>query len=91
MLDFKSINLNLLGCIKMNYKIIEKEKYYRKGVYRHFTKDCGCATSMTSRIDVTDLVDYSKKTDTPTRNRLPCCTRGVITEQKIYSNWLSAC
>ena len=64
MLDFKSINLNLLGCIKMNYKIIEKEKYYRKGVYRHFTKDCGCATSMTSRIDVTDLVDYSKKTET---------------------------
>ena len=48
----------------MNYKIIDKEQYYRKGVYRHFTKDCGCSTSMTSRIDVTDLVDYSKKTET---------------------------
>ena len=48
----------------MNYKIIDKEKYYRKGVYRHFTQDCGCATSVTSRIDVTDLVDHSKKTGT---------------------------
>lgn len=48
----------------MNYKIIDKEKYYRKGVYRHFTQDCKCSSSMTARIDVTDLVDYSKRTDT---------------------------
>ncbi len=48
----------------MDYKIVDKEKYYRKGVYRHFTEDCGCATSITSRIDVTDLVSYSKKTGT---------------------------
>ena len=26
----------------MNYKIIDKENYYRKGVYRHFTQDCKC-------------------------------------------------
>ncbi|MBR0385532.1 MAG: hypothetical protein IJI05_03195, partial [Erysipelotrichaceae bacterium] len=48
----------------MNYKIIDKEKYYRKGVFRHFTEDCKCSTSMTSRIDVTDLVAHSKKTGT---------------------------
>lgn len=24
----------------MNYKVIDKEQYYRKGVYRHFTQDC---------------------------------------------------
>lgn len=48
----------------MNYKIIDKEKYYRKGVYRHFTKDCKCSTSMTGRIDVTPLKAYSEKTGT---------------------------
>ena len=48
----------------MNYKIIDKETYYRKGVFRHFTEDCKCSTSMTARIDVTALVDYSKRTQT---------------------------
>ena len=41
-----------------------KEKYYRKGVYRHFTQDCKCSTSMTARIDVTPLKTYSEKTNT---------------------------
>ena len=44
----------------MNYKVIDKEKYYRKGVFDHFTQDCKCSTSMTARIDVTKLVQYSK-------------------------------
>ncbi len=44
----------------MNYKVIDPETYYRKGVYRHFTEDCKCSTSMTARIDVTELVNYSK-------------------------------
>lgn len=48
----------------MNYRVIDKETYYRKGVYRHFTEDCKCSTSMTARIDVTELVAFSKKTDT---------------------------
>lgn len=48
----------------MNYKVIDKEKYYRKGVFDHFTKDCKCSTSMTARIDVTSLVDYSKRSKT---------------------------
>ncbi|MBO6046512.1 MAG: hypothetical protein J6P61_02055 [Erysipelotrichaceae bacterium] len=46
----------------MNYKVIDKETYYRKGVYRHFTEDCKCSTSITARIDVTELVKYSKET-----------------------------
>ena len=45
----------------MNYKIIEKDKYYRIGVFRHFSEDCKCSTSMTARLDVTDLVSYSKE------------------------------
>lgn len=48
----------------MNYKIIDKEKYYRAGVFKHFTQDCKCSTSMTARIDVSNLVVYSKRTGT---------------------------
>ena len=47
----------------MDYRVIDKEKYYRKGVFRHFSEDCKCSTSMTARIDVTDLVEFSKKKD----------------------------
>ena len=48
----------------MNYKIIDREKYYRKGVFKHFSEDCKCSTSLTARIDVTDLVNYSKEKGT---------------------------
>lgn len=48
----------------MNYRVIDKDKYYRKGVFRHFTEDCRCSASMTARIDVTELAAYSKKTGT---------------------------
>lgn len=45
----------------MDYKVIDREKYYRKGVYRHFTEDCKCSVSMTARIDVTELAAWSKE------------------------------
>ena len=48
----------------MNYRVIDKETYYRKGVFRHFTEDCKCSTSMTVRVDVTELVKYSKENGT---------------------------
>ena len=48
----------------MNYKVIDKTTYYRSGVFRHFSEDCKCSTSMTARIDVTDLREYSAKTKT---------------------------
>ena len=48
----------------MKYKTIDKETYYRKGVYHHFTQDCKCSTSMTARIDVTALAAYSKQMGT---------------------------
>lgn len=47
-----------------NYKVINIDEYYRKGVFKHFSDDCKCSTSMTARIDVTKLVEYSKKTGT---------------------------
>lgn len=45
----------------MNYKIINKDTYYRKGVFRYFSEDCKCSTSMTARVDVTELVNYSRQ------------------------------
>ena len=48
----------------MDYKIIDMDRYYRKDVFRHFSEDCKCSTSMTARVDATNLVKYSRKTDT---------------------------
>ncbi len=48
----------------MQYKIIDREHYYRKGVFRHFSEDCKCSVSMTARVDVTELVACSKRTST---------------------------
>lgn len=47
-----------------SYRLLDLDTYYRRGVYRHFTEDCKCSTSMTARIDVTGLYEYSKRTDT---------------------------
>ncbi|MBR4578309.1 MAG: chloramphenicol acetyltransferase [Oscillospiraceae bacterium] len=48
----------------MNYRVINRETYYRKEVFRHFSEDCRCSTSMTARIDVTDLAACSRRTGT---------------------------
>ena len=48
----------------MNYKVIDKETYYRRGVYRHFSEDCKCSLSLTARVDVTGLREYSRRTGT---------------------------
>ena len=47
-----------------NYKVVDKDTYYRKGVFRHFSEDCKCSVSMTARIDVTELVNHSRKKNT---------------------------
>lgn len=47
----------------MNYKVIDKDTYYRQGVFRHFSEDCKCSTSMTARIDITELAACSKRTN----------------------------
>ena len=45
----------------MNYRIIDLDNYYRKGVFDHFTRDAKCSTSITHRIDVTRLAAWSKE------------------------------
>lgn len=47
-----------------DYRRIDRNTYYRKGVFRHFSEDCKCSTSMTARMDVTELAEWSKKTGT---------------------------
>lgn len=48
----------------MNYHKIDIDKYYRKDVFTHFSKDCKCSVSMTNRMDVTELYNFSKGTGT---------------------------
>lgn len=48
----------------MNYRIVDPETYYRRGVFRHFTEDCKCSVSMTARVDVTELAELSERTGT---------------------------
>lgn len=50
--------------INTNYKIIDRQKYYRSGVFRHFSEDCKCSTSVTSRINVTKLKAFSEAAGT---------------------------
>lgn len=47
-----------------SYRIIDMEQYYRRGVFRHFSEDCRCSTSMTARVDVTELAEHSRKQGT---------------------------
>ena len=34
----------------MNYRVIDQDTYYRKGVFRHFTEDCKCSVSLTANV-----------------------------------------
>lgn len=48
----------------MSYIVIDPKQYYRRNIFQHFTEDCKCSVSMTKRIDVTALKDYSERTGT---------------------------
>ena len=47
-----------------SYRIIDLETYYRRDVFRHFAEHSKCSVSMTKRVDVTALYDFSKRTGT---------------------------
>ncbi len=48
----------------MDFKVIDINEYYRKDAFNQFSKNCKCSVSITSEIDVTKLVAYSKKKGT---------------------------
>ena len=68
----------------MNYTVIDKNTYYRRGVYRHFTEDCKCSLSMTARIDVTDLVQHSRVTGTKFYLNFLYLLSGVLNSRADY-------
>ena len=73
----------------MNYRIIDLDKYYRKGVFRHFSEDCKCSVSMTARVDVTDLARCSKKTGTKfSINFLYLLCRALNSREDYRMGWL---
>lgn len=73
----------------MNYKVIDRETYYRKDVLRHFSEDCKCSVSMTARIDVTELVAASKRRDTKFYINFLYILSKVLNSRDDYRmNWL---
>ncbi|MDD2214983.1 MAG: CatA-like O-acetyltransferase, family 3 [Bacteroidales bacterium] len=47
-----------------HYTVIDLDDYYRKGPYKRFTEIAKCSVSITHKIDVTPLIEYSKRTGT---------------------------
>lgn len=73
----------------MNYRVIDLNTYYRKGVYRHFTQDFRCSTSMTARVDVTELEAASKRTQTKFYiNFLYTLTKALNSREDYRMSWL---
>jgi chloramphenicol O-acetyltransferase type A len=73
----------------MSYKIIDPESYYRKDIFRHFTEDCKCSTSMTARVDVTELAAYSGNTKTKfTLNFLYVLSKALNSREDYRMGWL---
>jgi len=68
----------------MNYKIINTEDYYRKDIFKHFTNDIACATSITNDLDVTALVEYSKKTNTKLYVNFLYCLSKALNSKEDY-------
>lgn len=73
----------------MNYKVIDRDSYYRKGVFRHFSEDCKCSMSMTARLDVTELAAYSRETGTKfTLNFLYLLAKALNSREDYRMGWL---
>ena len=73
----------------MNYRVVDRETYYRKGVFRHFTEDCKCSTSMTARVDVTELERLSKESGTKfSLNVLYVLTKALNSRDDYRMGWL---
>ena len=71
------------------YQIIDRESYYRKGVFRHFSEDCKCSVSMTARVDVTELAAHSRRTGTKFYlNFLYLLTKTLNAREDYRMGWL---
>ena len=69
-------------------RVVDMETYYRRGVFRHFSADCKCSVSLTSRVDVTALKAWSKRTDTRFYiNFLYCLSRALNAREDYRLCW----
>lgn len=69
-------------------RVVDMETYYRRGVFRHFSADCKCSVSLTSRVDVTALKVWSKRTDTRFYiNFLYCLSRALNAREDYRLCW----
>ncbi len=73
----------------MNYKVIDINSYYRKGVFRHFSEDCKCSVSLTARIDVTELAACSRQAGSKFYlNFLYILSRALNSREDYRMGWL---
>lgn len=73
----------------MNYKVIDIDSYYRKGVFRHFSEDCKCSVSLTARIDVTELAACSRQAGSKFYiNFLYILSRALNSREDYRMGWL---
>lgn len=73
----------------MSYKVIDRDSYYRKGVFRHFSEDCKCSMSMTARLDVTELAAYSRARGTKfSLNFLYLLAKALNSREDYRMGWL---
>ena len=71
------------------YRVIDKNTYYRSGVFSHFSQDCKCSMSMTARLDVTALAAYSKASGTKfSLNFLYLLSRTLNSREDYRMGWL---
>lgn len=68
----------------MNYKVLDIQNYYRKGEFRHFTQDSKSSLSITNKLDVTQLQQYSKRTNTKFYINFLYCLARVINSRDDY-------
>ena len=72
-----------------SYRVIDKNTYYRSGVFRHFSEDCKCSMSMTARLDVTALAAYSEASGTKfSLNFLYLLSRTLNSREDYRMGWL---
>lgn len=72
----------------MSYRIVDMETYARRGVFRHFSADCKCSVSVTSRIDVTALKAFSKRSGTRFYlNFLYCLCKALNAREDYRLTW----
>lgn len=71
----------------MSYKVIDIDKYYRKESFLRFSTQNMCSFAMSGRIDVTNLVNYSKEKSSKFYINFLYLISKVINSRDDYKLW----